>query len=298
MASIATNLYNSAAATMWVRKSVHLGLNRLFHQTSSSSSSVKGNLSKLRKKTGFSFINCKKALEKFENDIEKAEVWLKEQAQKEGWSKATKLKDRATAQGLIGLICQDQCATMVEVNCETDFVARNNKFQHFVGQAASSTLAECKKMNDSSEKAVKKILSADELKNIPVIQESKSLGELLVLTIGQIGENMSLRRGIFINAPSGSIIGSYVHSALANPKSSPSGKFTLGKYAALVLFRRTGETQSGTPSSDIGRRLSQHVVGMNPKIIGEYKPPTAEGKYGKPKGSPNNYQDVLKYMPI
>lgn len=94
------------------------------------------------------------------------------------------------------------------------------------------------------------------------------------------------------------VSGSYVHSALANPKSSPSGKFTLGKYAALVLFRRTGETQSGTPSSDIGRRLSQHVVGMNPKIIGEYKPPTAEGKYGKPKGSPNNYQDVLKYMHI
>lgn len=265
------------ATTIWGQKSAQTGLCRFIHHTVASSMSVKGNLSKLRRKTGFPFINCKKALEKFDNDFDKAEAWLKEQAQKEGWSKATKLKDRATAQGLVGLICQEHCASMVEVNCETDFVARNSKFQHFVGQVVTSTLAECKKTLQSTEAVTKKILTADDLKNIPAAQDGKSLGELLVLTIGQIGENMSLRRGIFVNAPSDSIIGSYVHSAVANPKAAAqSGKFTLGKYAALVLFKRTGEPKSGLPSSDIGRRLSQHVVGMNPLRVGTYNPPTAE----------------------
>ena len=69
-----------------------------------------------------------------------AEAWLQEQAQKEGWSKATKLKGRTTAQGLIGVMRNKHSATMVEVNCETDFVAKNSEFQGFVGQAAAATL--------------------------------------------------------------------------------------------------------------------------------------------------------------
>lgn len=261
---------------MWGgRRYVFVNICRLLHQSAVSSSSVKSDLSKLRKKTGFSFINCKKALEKFHNDIEKAEAWLKEQAQKEGWSKATKLKDRATAQGVIGLMCQDHCATMVEVNCETDFVARNTKFQHFVGQVVTSAMAECKKTHSSSENVLKKHLSQEDLKNISS-HDDKTLGEHLVLAIGQIGENMSLRRGLFMRTSDPNTIGSYVHSALTSPKIEQSSKFSLGKYAALVVFRKTGEVHSGLNPTDLGRRLSQHVVGMNPLRIGEYTPPTAE----------------------
>lgn len=73
------------------------------------------------------------------------------------------------------------------------------------------------------------------------------------------------------------ISGSYVHSALTSPKIEQSSKFSLGKYAALVVFRKTGEVHSGLNPTDLGRRLSQHVVGMNPLRIGEYTPPTAEG---------------------
>ncbi|XP_015277691.1 PREDICTED: elongation factor Ts, mitochondrial-like, partial [Gekko japonicus] len=71
-------------------------------------------LVKLRKKTGYSFVNCKKALEKFNGDLKEAEAWLHEQAQKEGWSKASKLEGRKTKEGLIGLLKEGNSAVMVE----------------------------------------------------------------------------------------------------------------------------------------------------------------------------------------
>ncbi|RXM95110.1 Elongation factor Ts, mitochondrial, partial [Acipenser ruthenus] len=74
--------------------------------------------------------------------VAQAESWLHEQAQKEGWSKASKLQGRKTREGLIGLLLLgEQTAVMVEVNCETDFVARNVKFQQLVKEAALATLA-------------------------------------------------------------------------------------------------------------------------------------------------------------
>lgn len=79
--------------------------------------------------------------------------------------------------------------------------------------------------------------------------------------------------------------GSYVHSALTSPKIEQSSKFSLGKYAALVVFRETREVHSGLNPTDLGRRLSQHVVGMNPLRIGEYTPPTAEGKQNSGLGT-------------
>ncbi|CAK9828316.1 Elongation factor Ts, mitochondrial [Anthophora retusa] len=96
-------------------------------------------LSKLRKKTGYTFINCKKALEVNDNDMAKAEQWLKDQAQKEGWSQATKLQSRVTTQGLIAMITKKNHGALVEINCETDFVARNKKF-HDLAEIIVSTV--------------------------------------------------------------------------------------------------------------------------------------------------------------
>ncbi|XP_066564764.1 elongation factor Ts, mitochondrial isoform X2 [Amia ocellicauda] len=98
-------------------------------------------LIKLRKATGYSFVNCKKALDKFSNDIKQAESWLHEQAQMEGWAKASKLQGRRATQGLIGQLLGEHGATMVEVNCETDFVARNETFQQLVREVAAAAMA-------------------------------------------------------------------------------------------------------------------------------------------------------------
>merc|ERR1719370_2609122 len=100
--------------------------------------SQKGPLSQLRKKTGFSIANCRKALQPFDNDLEAAEKWLVDEAQRQGWEKSTKLAGRDANQGLIGITASGSTAAMVELNCETDFVARNEQFHAIVEQLAAA----------------------------------------------------------------------------------------------------------------------------------------------------------------
>ncbi|KAF6122349.1 Ts translation elongation factor, mitochondrial [Phyllostomus discolor] len=114
----------------------------------SSSASSKELLMKLRRKTGYSFVNCKKALDTCGGDLKQAESWLHEQAQKEGWSKAAKLHGRKTKEGLIGLLQEENTTVLVEVNCETDFVSRNLKFQQLVQQVALGTMLHCQSLKD------------------------------------------------------------------------------------------------------------------------------------------------------
>lgn len=113
---------------------------RCFHLSSIVQAAEKSPLAKLRKATGYTFANCKKALELHNNDLEQAEKWLKDQAQAMGWTKASKLEGRATAQGLIGVLVEKNIGALVEVNCETDFVARNSEFQAFLEKAANSCI--------------------------------------------------------------------------------------------------------------------------------------------------------------
>lgn len=109
------------------------------------SQNQKSVLAQLRKKTGYTIANCKKALEMHENDINKAEEWLKQQAQSLGWTKANKLQGRTTSQGLIGVCTQRNHAAIVEVNCETDFVARNKTFHEMVEAACKACMEFAKK---------------------------------------------------------------------------------------------------------------------------------------------------------
>ncbi|XP_077997488.1 elongation factor Ts, mitochondrial-like [Glandiceps talaboti] len=226
----------------------------------------KSNLAKLRKKTGFSFANCRKALDKFENDLGKAEEWLKNQAQKEGWAKATKLQHREMAQGLIGVLCEKNSATMVEVNCETDFVAKNTKFQHLVGQVANVTLNHFKSLHENSTNHIKVNITGEELNQIQT-DEQKTLKELLVLTIGRLGENAAIRRAVFLSTPADSLIGSYTHSTLQANK-DVKHKCVFGKYGAIVTYKKTSDVGKTFNANEFGRRLGQHIVGMSPTSIG------------------------------
>ncbi|XP_002733702.1 elongation factor Ts, mitochondrial-like [Saccoglossus kowalevskii] len=273
---VLSSFYIKIPLTMFAMKKLFIATQccRLIHNSTVlqglAATGVKSNLAKLRKKTGFSFANCKKALNKFENNLEQAESWLKEQAQKEGWAKATKLQGRKTAQGVIGVLCQQNSAAVVEVNCETDFVAKNTKFQNFVSQVAMATIHQNKHLNADNSNHIKTNISGEELSNITT-EDSKSLQELLVLTIGQLGENASIRRGVFLSVPSDVHIGSYVHSTL---EGQPAGKnkCAFGKYGAVVAFKRTLDIGAPFNVSEFGRRLGQHVVGMSPTSIGTAKP--------------------------
>ncbi|XP_036721450.1 elongation factor Ts, mitochondrial isoform X1 [Balaenoptera musculus] len=229
----------------------------------SSSASSKELLMKLRRRTGYSFVNCKKALEICGGDLKQAESWLHKQAQKEGWSKAARLHGRKTKEGLIGLLQEGDTTVLVEVNCETDFVSRNLKFQQLVQQVALGTLLHCQSLKDQLSTYSKGFLNSSELSELPAGREREgSLKDQLALAIGKLGENMTLKRAAWVKVPAGFYVGSYVHGAMHSPSLH---NLVLGKYGALVICE-TSERKANL--EDLGRRLGQHVVGMAPLSVG------------------------------
>ncbi|KAM6471312.1 LOW QUALITY PROTEIN: elongation factor Ts, mitochondrial-like [Liasis olivaceus] len=212
-------------------------------------------LMKLRKKTGYTFVNCKKALEKYDN-IEEAEIWLHEQAQKEGWSKASKLQGRKTKEGLIGLLQEGNWAVMVEVNCETDFVAQNVKLQQLVQQVAIGTRCTY----------AKRFLNSDELSQLRMGPERSLLIDQLALAIGKLGKNMVVKRVACVSVPENFFIGSYIHGSLSE-RSPLLSNLLLGKYGAMVICSSSEQDQK-SDVTELGWRLAQHVVGMAPLSVG------------------------------
>ncbi|KAL6086338.1 hypothetical protein STEG23_000136 [Scotinomys teguina] len=229
----------------------------------SSSASSKELLMMLRRKTGYSFVNCKKALETCGGDLKQAEAWLHKQAQKEGWSKAAKLHGRKTKEGLIGLLQEGNAAVLVEVNCETDFVSRNLKFQQLVQQVALGTMSHCQSLKDQLSTYTKGFLNSAELSELAAGPNREgSLKDHLALAIGKLGENMILKRAAWVKVPSGFYVGSYVHGTLQSPSLH---NLVLGKYGALVVCETCEPNKN---LQDVGRRLGQHVVGMAPLSVG------------------------------
>ncbi|XP_030054162.1 elongation factor Ts, mitochondrial [Microcaecilia unicolor] len=239
---------------------------RYFHSETRLLASDKSLLVKLRRQTGYSFVKCKQALDKFNNDLKQAEAWLHDEAQKQGWSKASKLKGRKTAEGLIGLLQEGNCAVMVEVNCETDFVARNANFQQLVQQVALGTMMHYQGKQETLSTYIKSFLGADELAQLKTSSDGTSLSDQVALTIGKLGENMTLRRAAWVAVPPNFFIGSYVHGA--TPSNLPSSSTVVfGRYGALVICQ-TSEESSRSSILELGRRLGQHVVGMSPLSVG------------------------------
>ncbi|KAG9335309.1 hypothetical protein JZ751_005414 [Albula glossodonta] len=157
---------------------------KTLHTNSHLLAAEKALLLKLRKTTGYTFINCKKALEKFDNDIKQAESWLHEEAQKEGWTKVTRLEGRQAKEGLICQLLGERNAVMVEVNCETDFVARNEHFQQLVQDVALAAMAHHHRKIKGQSGYVKSLLIGEDLAALSV-SEGTSLADLLALTIGE-----------------------------------------------------------------------------------------------------------------
>nr|XP_033343009.1 elongation factor Ts, mitochondrial isoform X2 [Megalopta genalis]XP_033343010.1 elongation factor Ts, mitochondrial isoform X2 [Megalopta genalis] len=218
-------------------------------------SSKKTLLSKLRKKTGYTFVNCKKALEMFDNDLVKAEEWLREQAQSQGWSQAVKLQSRVTTQGLIAVATNNNCGAVLEINCETDFVARNKKFLELAEIALSTVLKHGMSLELNSPVS-KHTLFSDCINALPV-GDGKNLGDHSALTIGSVGENINIRRALCINTEQGLHLYGCTHPATINPVAS------FGRYGALLALK------SKQKCANIGPQLCQHIIGMNPTKIGD-----------------------------
>ena len=190
----------------------------------------------LREKTGAGMMDCKRALQENDGDIEVAIDWLR----KKGLAAAAKKSGRVAAEGLIGVASAPNRAAMIEINAETDFVARNETFQAFVQTAARIALT------------VGEDIEA--IKAAPFPGTGRSVAEELTHMIATIGENMSIRRARVLSVPHG-MVATYVHSAL---------KPGLGKIGVLVAVESTNELSA---LEILGRQVGMHVAATRPDAL-------------------------------
>jgi elongation factor Ts len=189
----------------------------------------------LRDKTGAGMMDCKAALSETNGDMEAAVDWLR----KKGLSKAAKKAGRVAAEGLIGVAARADAGALVEVNSETDFVARNNEFKEFVKEASHLGL--------EAEGDVEKLLASD-------MKSGASVDAVLKELIAKIGENMSVRRATAL-AVSPGVVATYVHNA-ASPE--------LGKIGVLVGLKSTADQAK---LSQLGRQIAMHVAAAAPLAL-------------------------------
>jgi elongation factor Ts len=190
----------------------------------------------LREKTGAGMMDCKRALGETSGDIEGAVDWLR----KKGLAAAAKKAGRVAAEGLVGAATRGTVGALVEVNAETDFVARNEQFQTYVRNATHLALT----VGDDLEK----------LKAAAIPGSSRNVGDELTHMIATIGENMALRRARRLEVRDGVVV-AYMHNALA-PE--------LGKIGVLVALESKGETAR---LAALGRQLAMHVAAANPQFL-------------------------------
>jgi elongation factor Ts len=189
----------------------------------------------LRETTGAGMMDCKKALTESDGDVQAAIDWLR----KKGLSAAAKKSGRVAAEGLVGVALAPGKAAMVEVNAETDFVARNEAFQNFVETAAKLAL-------DTGE-------DVDALKAAAYPGTGRNVADELVHLVATVGENMTIRRVAVISVPGG-VAAAYVHGAL---------KPGLGKIGVI-----TGLTGAANEAIEqLGRQIGMHVAATRPDVL-------------------------------
>ena len=190
----------------------------------------------LREKTGAGMMDCKKALTETNGDTEAAVDWLRQK----GLSAAAKKSGRVAAEGLIGVASVPGRAAMVEVNAETDFVARNDQFQAFAAAVANVAL----KVGED----------IDAIRAAPYPDSGVTVGDHLTQLIATIGENMNIRRARVLASPNGAVA-TYVHSAL---------RPGLGKIGVLVAAEGGGEIGA---LEALGRQVGMHVAASRPEAV-------------------------------
>ena len=188
----------------------------------------------LRERTGVGMMDCKKALVESNGDFEEAVSWLR----KKGLSAAAKKADRVAAEGLVAVVMGDKKAVAVEINSETDFVARNETFQNLVSSVAQVAL-------DNP--------TLDALKAAKT-KSGKTVDEYVTESVAVIGENLALRRVGAASVENGVVV-SYIHNAVAEG---------LGKIAVLVALESGADK---TKLEELGKQLAMHVAAARPLVL-------------------------------
>jgi elongation factor Ts len=200
----------------------------------------------LRETTGAGMMDCKKALVESDGDIQGAIDWLR----KKGLSAAAKKSGRVASEGLVGVALAPGKAAMVEINAETDFVARNEAFQEFVETVAKLAL-------ETGE-------DVEALKAAAYPGTGRTVAEEIVHLVATIGENMTVRRVAVIEVPGG-VAAAYIHGAL---------KPGLGKIGVIVGLSGKADEAIET----LGKQIGMHVAATRPDALSitEVDPATLE----------------------
>ncbi len=190
----------------------------------------------LRERTGAGMMDCKKALQETGGDIEAAVDWLR----KKGLAAAAKKAGRTATEGLVAVVTEDGRGAVVEVNSETDFVARNETFQELVGRIARLALA----------------VKGDEaaLRQATVAETGRSVEEEITHAIATIGENIRLRRAAYLEVSPGLVAG-YVHA-----QSAPG----MGRIGVLVALRSEAPAER---LAELGKQLAMQVAAASPQAV-------------------------------
>jgi elongation factor Ts len=189
----------------------------------------------LREVSGAGMMDCKKALAENGGNLEQAVDWLR----KKGLAAAAKKAGRVAADGLVGVVAEGNQGALVEINCETDFVARNEQFQGFVAAVAKLAL---------------KAADVEALKAMQLPGESLTVAEKLTQLVATIGENMQLRRIAKLSVSNGAIA-AYMHNAVVPG---------LGKIGVLVGLESTGDKAA---LAALGKQVAMHVAATNPQAL-------------------------------
>lgn len=188
----------------------------------------------LREKTGAGMMDCKKALVEARGDFEEAVQWLR----KKGLSAAAKRSDKIALEGLVAVNVANKSGVVIEVNSETDFVSRNDRFQSLVSEISALAL---------QHKTLDAVMSV-RMKN------GQCVSDAIAENAAVVGENINLRRVDFIQVENG-VISSYVHNSLGN---------NLGKIGVLVAINSTAEP---IKLDKLGRQIAMHIAAANPQSM-------------------------------
>jgi elongation factor Ts len=180
----------------------------------------------LREKTGAGMLDCKNALEATNGDLEAAIDWLREK----GISKAAKKAERIAAEGTASILIDNNKAVIIEVNSETDFVAKNEEFKELVNTILNTLI-------NSNIKTVEEALELE--------TKDGKVNDLIIAKTSKIGEKISLRRFEIINKNDDEVFGSYIHMG--------------GKIAVLTVLKNTSE--------EVAKDVAMHVAAMRPSYI-------------------------------
>ena len=192
----------------------------------------------LRELTGAGMLDCKKALEATEGNLDKASEWLREK----GISKAAKKADRIAAEGLVNILINGNKAVVIEVNSETDFVAKNDEFKELINTISNALI----NSNVSSVEEALKLSTTD-----------GTLEDTITNKIAKIGEKLSFRRFALVEKSDNETFGSYIHMN--------------GKIAVLVVLEGA--------NTEVAKDVAMHAAAMRPKYLNIESVPTEDAEH-------------------